>query len=73
MEAIVDPAVERYAEAHTDPEPPHLTALAEETRASTQAPQMMVGRLEGRFLKTLVALSRAARVLEVGTFTGYPR
>ena len=32
---------------------------------------MMVGRLEGRFLKMLVAAVGARRVLEVGTFTGY--
>ena len=35
------------------------------------APQMMVGRIEGRFLATLVALSGARRILEFGTFTGY--
>ena len=32
---------------------------------------MMVGLLEGRFLETLVWLSGARRILEVGTFTGY--
>jgi predicted O-methyltransferase YrrM len=32
---------------------------------------MMVGRIEGRFLATLVALSGARRILEFGTFTGY--
>ena len=35
------------------------------------APQMMVGRIEGRFLAALVALSGARRILEFGTFTGY--
>jgi caffeoyl-CoA O-methyltransferase len=34
-------------------------------------PQMQVGRLEGRFLKMLVELSGARRVLEIGMFTGY--
>ena len=32
---------------------------------------MMVGSLEGRFLETLVWLSGARRILEIGTFTGY--
>lgn len=32
---------------------------------------MMVGAVEGRFLETLVAISRARRVLEIGMFTGY--
>ena len=34
-------------------------------------PQMQVGRLEGTFLKMLVALTRARCVLEIGMFTGY--
>src|SRR5207244_2652176 len=45
--------------------------LAEETRAKTTAPQMMVGQLEGHLLAELVRLGRARRVLELGTFTGY--
>jgi caffeoyl-CoA O-methyltransferase len=36
-----------------------------------KAPHMQVGRLEGTFLRLLVKLARARRVLEVGTFTGY--
>lgn len=32
---------------------------------------MMVGLLEGRFLETLVWLSGARRILEIGCFTGY--
>ncbi|KAK3595664.1 hypothetical protein CHS0354_026883 [Potamilus streckersoni] len=34
-------------------------------------PFMMVGFLEGQFLKFLVSMSNAKRVLEIGTFTGY--
>jgi caffeoyl-CoA O-methyltransferase len=71
MRAIVDPEIETYAETHSAPEPPHLARLAEETRAVTSAPQMMVGPLEGALLRTLVAMSGARRVLEIGTFTGY--
>jgi caffeoyl-CoA O-methyltransferase len=68
---IVDPEVEAYAEAHTEPPDDVLERLAEETRAKTTAPEMMVGPLEGRFLAFLVRALRAKRVLEVGTFTGY--
>jgi caffeoyl-CoA O-methyltransferase len=71
LSSIVDPAVEAYAEAHTEPPEDVLERLAEETRATTTAPQMMVGPLEGRFLAFLVRALRAMRVLEVGTFTGY--
>jgi caffeoyl-CoA O-methyltransferase len=71
MSFIVDPKIEEYAEAHTTPDGELFERLAEETRAKTTAPQMMVGRIEGRFLATLVALSGAHRILEFGTFTGY--
>jgi caffeoyl-CoA O-methyltransferase len=71
MSFIVDPKVESYGEAHTEPPGELLERLAEETRAKTTSPQMMVGPLEGRFLAFLVGALRARRVLEVGTFTGY--
>ena len=32
---------------------------------------MLTGHLEGRFLKMLVAISGARRILEIGTYTGY--
>jgi caffeoyl-CoA O-methyltransferase len=68
---IVDPRVEEYAEAHTSPDGELFERLAAETHEKTTAPQMMVGRLEGRFLGVLVSTLRARRVLELGTFTGY--
>jgi caffeoyl-CoA O-methyltransferase len=71
MADIVDPRIEAYAVAHSTPEPAHFAALAEETRAATSAPQMMVGTLEGRFLSFLVSMLRPRLVLEIGTFTGY--
>lgn len=71
MTDITDPQIETYASEHSSPEPPLLVELAQATREFSTAHGMMVGRLEGRFLKTLVAVSRARRVLEIGTFTGY--
>ena len=71
MSFIVDPRVEAYAEEHTTPDGELFERLADETREKTTAPQMMVGRLEGRFLGVLVSSLRARRVLELGTFTGY--
>jgi caffeoyl-CoA O-methyltransferase len=71
MSFIVEPKIEEYAEAHTTPDGELFERLAEETRAKTTAPQMMVGRIEGQFLATLVALGGARRILEIGTFTGY--
>jgi len=71
MTDITDPAIEAYAAEHSSPEPPLLEELAAATREFSEAHGMMVGRLEGRFLKLLVAISGARRVLEIGTFTGY--
>ena len=68
---IVEPEIEKYAEEHTSPDGELFERLAEETRAKTTAPQMMVGRIEGQFLATLVRLRGAQRILELGTFTGY--
>src|SRR5437762_7206699 len=68
---FIDAAVEQYAEQHTSPEGELFQRLAAETREKSSAPQMMVGQLEGQFLAVLVRLLRAARVLELGTFTGY--
>jgi caffeoyl-CoA O-methyltransferase len=68
---IVKEGIEDYAAAHTTPPPPWLQALADETQAKLDAPQMMVGALEGRFLELLAFASGARRVLEIGTFSGY--
>ena len=71
MAEIVSEPIERYAEAHTTPPPPLLAELAEETRATLQAPQMLTGPIEGRFLQQLVFATGARRVLELGTYSGY--
>src|SRR3954452_9676729 len=68
---IADPRVEAYAVAHSTPEPPRFAELAEQTRARTSAPGMMVGTLEGRLLTAVVAMLRPTTVVEIGTFTGY--
>jgi caffeoyl-CoA O-methyltransferase len=68
---VVDPRIDEYAEAHTTPSGELFERLADETRATTSAPEMMVGDVEGRFLEFLVRLIGARRVVELGTFTGY--
>ncbi len=68
---VVSEDIEAYASAHTSPEDPLLAEVAAATRASQEGHGMMVGLLEGRFLETLVWLSGARRILEIGCFTGY--
>jgi len=71
MDRFIDEAVERYAHDHTEPESELFERLREETVAVMKYPEMQVGRIEGRFLKMLVRLTGARRVLEIGMFTGY--
>jgi caffeoyl-CoA O-methyltransferase len=68
---IVPDEIDAYAEAHTTPPPELLRELANETRETMSAPQMLTGVVEGRFLEQLVFALQAKRVLELGTFTGY--
>jgi predicted O-methyltransferase YrrM len=68
---IAPEAVEDYAAAHTSPAAAHLQALAQETRAALDSPQMLTGEVEGRFLEFLVFLARPRLVLEIGTYSGY--
>ena len=60
-----------YAEAHTTSPLEALRRLGEETEATTDAPQMSVGALEGAFLRFLVAIKQPRLVLEIGVFTGW--
>jgi caffeoyl-CoA O-methyltransferase len=71
MSPYVPEEIESYAERYTTARAELFDRLADETRSTQQAPQMMVGTVEGAFLSFLVTLSQAKRVLEVGTFTGW--
>jgi caffeoyl-CoA O-methyltransferase len=71
MKAIVATEIEAYATAHSMAESDVCRALREETHRQTDCPQMLVGPLEGAFLKLLTQAVRATDVLEIGMFTGY--
>jgi caffeoyl-CoA O-methyltransferase len=71
MSPYVPQEIEDYAERYTTAGWHGFARLADETRASQSAPQMMVGNVEGAFLSFLVTMTNAKRVLEVGTFTGW--
>ncbi|MBH0179186.1 MAG: methyltransferase domain-containing protein [Nitrospira sp.] len=71
MKSLVRPDIEVYAQAHSTPESSVCRALREETQRTMEYAQMVVGPLEGAFLKMMTQLVGAKRVLEVGMFTGY--
>ncbi len=68
---FIDEKIERYAFNHTVSDGELLSKLKEETYDKLELPQMLTGRIEGRFLKMLAHLLNARRILEVGTFSGY--
>ncbi|QSQ13313.1 O-methyltransferase [Myxococcus landrumensis] len=68
---LVSPEAEEYARTHSVTPAPLFEELKDITLARTSSPGMQVGPVEGAFLKMLVSLTRAGRVLEIGTFTGY--
>ena len=71
MIPVVPRPIEDYCLAHTSPVDPLLDELAAYTHAHCKLPQMLTGPVEGAFLRMLVQVSGARRVLEIGTFTGY--
>lgn len=71
MKTLVPAEIEAYAQAHSMPESTVCRALREETQRTMDYAQMLVGPLEGAFLKMMTQLIGAQRVLEIGMFTGY--
>ena len=63
--------IETYAYKHTQNEGKLLQKLEAETYEKLEIPQMLTGRLEGRFLRLMAKLIGARRIIEVGTFGGY--
>ena len=71
MKALVSADIEAYATAHSMEESEVCRAVRAETLEQMDCPQMLVGPLEGAFLKMVSQLVRATHVLEIGMFTGY--
>src|SRR6185437_15913746 len=71
MGRYVPDEIEAYAERYTSARWDVFERLGAETESTQRNHGMMVGLLEGAFLSFLVFMTRAKRVLEVGTFTGW--
>jgi len=70
-ESLMLPGIEKYADQHTSPEIQVLASLARATHLRTHQPQMLSGHLQGAFLQMISHMIKPARILEIGTFTGY--
>ncbi|MDE6007575.1 MAG: O-methyltransferase [Muribaculaceae bacterium] len=67
----MEPALEKYIEAHISPEPDCLHRIDRLTNLRLVNGRMCSGHLQGRLLKMLTAMAKPRRVLELGTFSGY--
>jgi predicted O-methyltransferase YrrM len=65
------PELADYLLDHSSPLPPLAMRLIEETAAMGRVAGMQISPEQGLFLRLLVSLTRARRVLEIGTFTGF--
>lgn len=65
------PELAGYLLDHSSPVPPPAARLIEETGAMGGVANMQVSPEQGLFLRLLVKLTKARRVLEIGTFTGF--
>ena len=68
---VVAKEAEGYASDHTTPLSPLLEEVEHFTLTQTPYPNMLTGRVEGRFLQLVAELSGARRIVDIGTFTGY--
>ena len=67
----MDKQTEQYIENHTTPEDSFLYQLNRNTHLRTFYPNMLSGKVQGKFLEMLMHMIKPQRVLEIGTFTGY--
>ena len=68
---LVAREAEGYARGHTTPMSELLEEVESFTLTKTLYPNMLTGRVEGRFLQLVVQLSGAHYIVDIGTFTGY--
>ena len=68
---LINPLVEQYAEAFTTPEDELLQEVNVFTAKNHSEYQMLSGHLQGKLLEMVSRMIRPARILEIGTFTGY--
>lgn len=62
---------EEYAQAMTTPASADFVKIAKDTVVAELFAPCMVGAIEGQFLKMVASMTKAKRVLDIGTFTGY--
>ena len=60
-----------YCDEHSNEDSELLKELIKYTHLTEDVPQMISGNHVGNFLQSLIKISKAKKVLEIGMFTGY--
>lgn len=68
---FIDEKIEAYALSHSQSESDVLKKLNRETHLKVLSPRMLSGHLQGNFLSMISKMIQPARILEIGTYTGY--
>jgi caffeoyl-CoA O-methyltransferase len=68
---LINPLIQAYADNYTSSGDELLEQIASETESTHPEAHMMSSRTQGKFLEIFSTLIRPAKILEIGTFTGY--
>jgi caffeoyl-CoA O-methyltransferase len=68
---FIDPKIEAYSLAHSEPETAILKKINRDTHANVLMPRMLSGHLQGNLLSMLSHMIKPNQILEIGTYTGY--
>src|ERR1700744_1038948 len=71
MDNIIATPAAQYAEDFSSREDELAYAVAEDTLQTHAHAHMLSGHLQGKFLEMISCLLQPARILEIGTFTGF--
>ena len=67
----MESSLDKYLREHSTLPSESLLWIEKQTHIHTNYPQMLSGSVQGAFLKMMVEISGARRILEIGSFTGY--
>ncbi|MGY3054538.1 caffeoyl-CoA O-methyltransferase [Pedobacter sp. UYEF25] len=68
---LINPALQDLIYNYCEPESELLQSIDRETNLKVLMPRMLSGHYQGRVLTMLSKMLSPARILEIGTFTGY--
>lgn len=68
---LINSLAENYADRYTSSSDPLLDEVINSTMSTHPHAHMMSSRVQGKFLELFSTLLKPARILEIGTFTGF--